>query len=136
MSCHERVRFAILASSWFPRPLGILLWVMVHVLLVVVGSVLALAMFVAGVVIGLPLVVLVFFMCMLPFLWIGLGKLMRCPVSDHEHTGPALCVCGVFSLCGYVGVAAYFEWIWRRFCRDLLPRWVREIVYVREAIYV
>ncbi|KAG0562280.1 hypothetical protein KC19_9G133200 [Ceratodon purpureus] len=35
---YGRLRFALLASTWFPKPLGILLWSVLHVLLVVGGT--------------------------------------------------------------------------------------------------
>lgn len=42
LSLYNRLRFGLLASTWFPRPLGIALWSVLHVLLIVGGSALLL----------------------------------------------------------------------------------------------
>jgi len=38
-SLYERLRFGVLASAWVPRPIGMLLWSVLHVLLTVGGPV-------------------------------------------------------------------------------------------------
>jgi hypothetical protein len=40
ITAYHRLRFALQASSWFPRPLGIALWSALHVLLLVGGALL------------------------------------------------------------------------------------------------
>lgn len=38
LSLYEKLRLALHASTWFARPLGIVLWSVLHVMLVVAGS--------------------------------------------------------------------------------------------------
>lgn len=68
ITAYHRLRFALQASSWFPRPLGIALWSALHVLLLVGGV--ALLVLQALTTLVLYVSIDIYFLCIIVPLWL------------------------------------------------------------------
>jgi hypothetical protein len=72
ITAYHRLRFALQASSWFPRPLGIALWSALHVLLLVGGVALLVLQALTTLVLGVSIDIFALSVLIVPFwlLWL------------------------------------------------------------------
>lgn len=131
LTSHERLRFALHASTWVPRPVGISLWSALHLVLLVGGSVLLILALVAGLV--ALLITGVLLDAMYHFLMVcTVVILVLCDFNALRDFGSENCPLSPFT---YDFVREWWSDCVLQCNTRVLKRWCEEVAHVHDAIW-